>query len=201
MCSLTRNMYWADLRQPSTVGTEMNVRIAGTQSDSIVDGPGLRYTIFFQGCTRGCRGCQNPETWDVNGGQVYDVQDFLEKVSSEVERNPLIKGITFSGGEPFLQPQALLHMVDYFNAKGYHIVVYTGFTYEELLHSKEARAVLNKIDWLVDGPFEEEHKSLELRFRGSTNQRIIDLLAHRFSCDTTSLPDVVGPAKLTYNCS
>ena len=147
----------------------MNYHIAGFEEESIVDGPGLRFVIFFQGCPHHCHGCQNPETWDTdkNKGQYFS----LEELVSKIEKNPLISGVTFSGGEPFLQSIELIPLAKILKEKKYNIWCFTGYKYEEIYFNP----LLNYIDVLIDGPFIEKYKSLDLLFRGSKNQRLIDI--------------------------
>ena len=151
----------------------MRIRVAGTVSDSIVDGTGLRYTIFTQGCCHNCRGCHNPETHDLSGGKEIDTEDII----AEFKKNPLMSGITLSGGEPFLQPQACLELAKAAHEIGRDVWAYTGYTLEELrgMADADVDALLDEVDVLVDGRFVMEERSLELRFRGSKNQRIIDM--------------------------
>ena len=148
---------------------------ADLQSDSIVDGPGLRTVIWTQGCAHHCKGCQNPQTWDFNGGGLVKVDDVLEAID-ELEYQT---GITFSGGDPMFQVEACDRIAAYCKDKGYNIWVYTGFTYEEILKLAEKNHAyidfLNKIDVLVDGRFILEQRDLSLLFRGSRNQRLIDM--------------------------
>ena len=147
------------------------IRIAGLTDDSIVDGKGIRFVIFTQGCLHHCKGCHNPETWDMNGGKIMDITEIEEKI----EANGLIGGITFSGGDPFYQADACAKIAKWGKARGLNIWAYTGFLYEELLKMPEVKDFLDLVDVLVDGPFILEEKSLLLNFRGSTNQRVIDL--------------------------
>lgn len=151
----------------------MRIRIAGTVSDSIVDGTGLRFTIFTQGCCHDCPGCHNPETHDPNGGKKMDTEDII----AEFKKNPLMSGITLSGGEPFLQPRACLELAKAAHEIGKDVWAYTGYTLEELrdMADTDVSALLDEIDVLVDGQFVMAERSLELRFRGSKNQRIIDM--------------------------
>lgn len=152
----------------------MELRLAGIVDDSIVDGPGLRYTIFTQGCPHRCPGCHNPQTHDFNGGCVKNINDILEDIKS----NPLLTGVTFSGGEPFCQSKPLSVLADEIHKLEMNIVTYTGFTFEELYNNKEHPEyleLLKRTDILIDGPFKIELKSLDCEFRGSTNQRIIDV--------------------------
>ena len=148
---------------------------ADLQTDSIVDGPGLRAVLWTQGCNHHCRGCQNPQTWDFNGGGLVPIDAVLEAID-ELEYQT---GLTFSGGDPMYQVEACNEIAEYARNKGLNIWVYTGFTYEEVLMLAEKNPVymdfLNKIDVLVDGPFKLEERDLSLLFRGSRNQRLIDV--------------------------
>lgn len=151
----------------------MKIRIAGTVNDSIVDGPGLRYTVFVQGCSHHCKGCHNPETWNPEGGKEVEVRDMLEVI----QKNPLLSGITLSGGEPMEQAAACAELAKGAFQRHLSVWCYTGYTLEELLkeNNLERIRLLNYVDVLVDGPFIQEQKSLELDFRGSKNQRLIDV--------------------------
>ena len=157
----------------------MELNIAGIVDDSIVDGDGCRLTVFVQGCHRHCHGCQNPETQPMEGGRRIDTADILAKVKA----NPLLAGVTFSGGEPFLQPAPLAALARAVHALGLDVWSYSGFTLDELLaraeKDKATAALLNEIDVLVDGPYEEAERDLTLHFRGSRNQRVIDMRATR----------------------
>ncbi len=150
------------------------IRIAGTVNDSIVDGPGMRYAIFTQGCHHNCPGCHNPHTHDPNGGQDTTV----ETLTKAIMRNPLLSGITLTGGEPFEQPEALIELVEEIKKSGnLEIAVYSGYTFEELTKDKESPKykLLSLCDVLIDGPFILDQRSLELRYKGSRNQRTIDI--------------------------
>lgn len=153
----------------------MQIRIAGTVQDSIVDGPGLRYVIFTQGCPHKCEGCHNPETHDFGGGKLTDTDVLFE----ECTENPLTGGVTFSGGEPFCQAEALYELGSRFKQRGMHLMAYSGWTFEELLQKAESEEYIGKLlsilDILVDGRFELKKRSLMLKYRGSENQRIIDV--------------------------
>lgn len=153
----------------------MLIRVAGTVNDSIVDGPGLRYTVFAQGCPHGCPGCHNPGTHDAMGGKMADTDALL----AEMEENPLLDGLTLSGGEPFLQPAACAELARGAKKRGLNVWAYSGFTFEELTQKKEAGidALLSLIDVLVDGRFVLSLRSLELSYMGSANQRLIDVPA------------------------
>ena len=150
------------------------MRIAGLAHDSIVDGPGLRLTVFFQGCHHHCPGCQNPATWPFEGGEEYTV----EQLVAQAKKSPLCRGVTLSGGEPFDQAAEAAQLAAALKAAGYEVAAYTGFTFEQLLNADEdRRALLQNLDVLVDGPFVQAEMSLELRFRGSRNQRILNVPA------------------------
>ena len=149
--------------------------MAGLIPESVVDGPGIRSVIFAQGCPRHCPGCHNPEAIDPCGSKIMQDQEIFDVV----EKVKLLKGVTFSGGEPFMQAKAFATMGKRFKEKGLDIMTYTGYTWEELLSlGKTKPEVLDLIrvsDYLVDGPFLETQKDLNLAFRGSKNQRVIDV--------------------------
>ncbi len=148
---------------------------ADLQTDSIVDGPGLRAVIWTQGCAHHCKGCQNPQTWDFEGGGLVPISAVLEAID-ELEYQT---GLTFSGGDPMYQPEACNIIAEYARKKGLNIWLYTGFTYEEVLKLAKNNPVytelLKKIDVLVDGRFKLAERDLSLLFRGSRNQRLIDV--------------------------
>lgn len=149
------------------------VRVAGRIAESIVDGPGLRYVLFTQGCPHRCPGCHNPDTHDFGGGTPVVLRDIL----ADIRRNPLLRGVTFSGGEPFCQSEALIPLAAALKSLGYHLMAYTGYVWEDLARDSAAARLLPFLDMLVDGPFVAARRSLELRFRGSSNQRILDVPA------------------------
>lgn len=151
------------------------LNIAGIEEDSITDGPGLRFVLFVQGCPHHCEGCHNPETHEFGVGTNHSV----EYLFNRIKRNPLQSGVTFSGGEPFCQPEGLALLARLLKADGYHIASFTGFTFEQLLASENPAVMelLNNLDILVDGPFVLSKRDLELRFRGSSNQRVLDVPA------------------------
>ncbi|NTU89366.1 MAG: anaerobic ribonucleoside-triphosphate reductase activating protein [Actinobacteria bacterium] len=156
--------------------SEKELRVAGFANDSIVDGPGIRYAIFTQGCHHDCTGCHNPETHDVGGGFVVTT----EELWAPIAKNPLLDGVTLSGGEPLLQPEPLLDMARRCHGKGLDVWLYTGFLFEQVLAGvlgAAARELITEVDVVVDGPFIEGGRSLELAWRGSSNQRIIDVPA------------------------
>ncbi len=152
----------------------MKIRIAGTVNDSIVDGKGIRFTVFVQGCPHRCKNCHNPQTHDFTGGTETDTSELLAKIKA----NPLLDGVTFSGGEPFCHGEALAALGRDVKALGLDIVTYTGYTFEELMaglnEHKDWAMLLEVTDVLIDGRFEESLKSYDVAFRGSTNQRYLD---------------------------
>ena len=155
----------------------MQMRIAGTINDSIVDGLGFRFTVFTQGCPHHCPGCHNPKTHDFEGGKLADTQEIIEKF----RKNELLDGITLSGGEPLCQSEACRVLAQAAHESGLNVWCYTGYTFEELMEGFEAHpewaALLQEVDVLVDGRFILAQRTLEARFRGSKNQRLIDVPA------------------------
>lgn len=150
----------------------MKIQIAGLVNDSIVDGPGFRFSVFTQGCPHRCPGCHNPQTHDFAGGKTVDTAEIID----EFRKNPLLDGVTLTGGEPFCQSEGCLEIAKAAHAAGLNVWSYSGYTYEELLAgSEEQRALLAELDVLVDGRFVQEKRTLECRFRGSSNQRLIDV--------------------------
>lgn len=145
------------------------------QTDSIVDGEGLRSVIWFQGCTHNCKECHNPETHDFKGG--YECS--LDDIKKQIDELEFQKGVTFSGGDPMQQVEALEELAKYVHEKGMDVWCYTGYTFEELMKLGEKNehylSALKDIDVLVDGRFEIKLKSFNVKFRGSTNQRILDV--------------------------
>lgn len=149
------------------------VRVAGVIKESIVDGPGLRYAIFSQGCPHRCKGCHNEATHDFNGG--YECE--LAGILADIDGNPLLSGVTFTGGEPFCRPKEFYKLGIAVKARGLTIVAYSGYTLEELqdlaAKDEDVKKLLGIVDYLVDGPFILEERDLTLDFRGSRNQRFI----------------------------
>lgn len=153
----------------------MKIRISGTENDSIVDGPGIRFTIFVQGCPHNCDGCHNMQTHDFKGGREVEITELTDKIKD----NPLLTGVTFSGGEPFCKASELVEIAKIIKADtSLDIMTYTGYTYEYLLANSNDENCYKKLiemcDVIVDGKFEKDKKSYELLFKGSSNQRIID---------------------------
>lgn len=159
------------------------IRISGVVEESIVDGDGIRFVVFTQGCPHRCAGCHNPDTHDFGTGKVIQV-DALWK---EIRENPLLSGVTFSGGEPFCQPGPLALLGKKARAAGLSVTTYTGYRLEELqaMHSPSVAALLGQTDILIDGKFMLEKRDLSLKFRGSSNQRIIDMNATRLTGQIT----------------
>lgn len=174
----------------SDAGAPTHIRLYGTAPDSIVDGPGLRYAVFTQGCSHGCPGCHNPDSHPADGGTLTSIDALV----ADIRANGLVHDVTLSGGDPFEQPEACAEVARRLKAAGYGLWAYTGFLYEDLLAQAEAASdatpqeavraaavasLLATVDVLVDGPFVESLKSLGLKWRGSSNQRLIDLAATR----------------------
>lgn len=150
---------------------ETTIRIAGAVPESIVDGPGIRYTVFTQGCPFHCKGCHNPQSQPLSGGAVVALIDLYK----EIKANPLVSGVTFSGGEPFIQPKPLSIFAKILRSEGYSIWSYSGFTFDKLVEDDNRRELLEQLDVVVDGPFVQSKATLDIDFRGSYNQRIIDV--------------------------
>jgi len=151
------------------------IRLFGVVNDSIVDGPGLRLAVFVQGCPFDCPGCHNPQSRDFNGGYESSVVELLE----QLDKNPLIKGITLSGGEPFCQAVRLVPLAKEVRRRGKDIWCFSGYTFEELLDMSVSDSgvheLLSLLDVLVDGRFDFTARTLALPYRGSGNQRILDV--------------------------
>ncbi len=151
------------------------LRLAGVIRESIVDGPGWRFVVFTQGCPHHCEGCQNPQTHDFSGGYLSNTGNLLR----EIKKDSLLAGVTFSGGEPFCQAAPLALLARQVHELGLNVMTYSGWTFEELYQERNKREgwqeLLEETDILVDGKFVLAEKSLALKFRGSRNQRIIDV--------------------------
>lgn len=171
------------------VNLNTEIQIYGTAPGSIVDGPGIRYGIFFQGCSHHCPDCHNPKSQPHSGGRQMTVQQILD----EFDVQDSCAGVTLSGGEPFEQAEAAAELAQAFKEKGTNVWVYSGYLFDDLIaiaggqntegetkycnkdHAQGVLKLLNNIDVLVDGPFIKEKKSYDALFRGSTNQRLIDI--------------------------
>ena len=147
----------------------MDFRMAGIVNDSITDGPGLRLSVFAQGCPHNCPGCHNQHTHDMDGGTWETTANILQKARN----NPLLDGVTLTGGDPFIQPEAMSEIASGAHALGLNVIAYTGFTWETLVQNERHLALLRHCDYVIDGRFEEALRSLELEFKGSSNQRLI----------------------------
>lgn len=151
------------------------IRLAGIAYESLVNGPGIRRVFFSQGCNHNCKWCFNPETHDFSGGEEKNINELIE----DVYKNPMLKGITFSGGDPFERSEEFAYMAKAFKKKNLNIWSYTGYTFEYIIDNLDERNgwkdLINNLDVLVDGRFEEDKAVEGLKFRGSTNQRIIDV--------------------------
>lgn len=165
------------------------IRLYGQAPGSIVDGPGIRYSVFCQGCTHNCRGCHNPQSHRRDGGRVVKISSLVDTI----KQNYSTQGVTISGGEPFEQLPAVANLVSILKKLNYNIWVYTGYLYEDLFnlscgidsgkHNKfcnvkfknEISTIFKNIDVLVDGEFDISQKSLDILYRGSKNQRLIDI--------------------------
>ncbi len=153
----------------------MKIRLFGLANDSIVDGPGIRFAVFTQGCPHNCEGCHNPDSHDPTGGYFENADEIIAKIKA----NPLLDGVTFSGGEPFLQAKELTYISKAVKETGLSTLCYTGFTFEDLIEGANDEngwlEFIKTLDLLIDGRFILAEKSIELNFKGSKNQRIIDI--------------------------
>ncbi len=150
----------------------MQIRLArDLQQDSIVDGEGIRTVVWAQGCKHNCINCHNTQTHDFDGGMAFEIENLKNRISNL----ELQDGITFSGGDPFFQPESLLELAKHSKSCGLNVWAYTGFTFENMLSNEMFCNILQYVDVLVDGKFEDSKKSQQVAFRGSTNQRLIDV--------------------------
>lgn len=152
-----------------------NIRLSGIAYESLVNGPGMRRVFFSQGCKHNCKGCFNPDTHSFDGGEEKNMDELIK----DVLRNPMIKGVTFSGGDPFERAEEFSYMAKKFRENNINVWSYTGYMFEDIMSNLDIRngwkELINNIDVLVDGRFEEDKKEEGLKFRGSSNQRIIDI--------------------------
>lgn len=155
------------------------LRISGIMRESIVDGPGIRYVVFTQGCPHRCGGCHNPQTHDFEGGSLINIKT----IAQDINNAHLLDGVTFSGGEPLCQAAPLAELAEMVKNRGLDLMIYSGYSYEEILDIAETDAGVRRLmelaDKLVDGRFVIAERDLTLTFRGSRNQRFIDLVESR----------------------
>ena len=141
--------------------------------DTMVDGPGFSTSIYCAGCRHKCPGCHNPQSWDFDGGQAMSTDDIMRVIEADPFAN-----VTFSGGDPMYQPEGFTELARAIKTRTDKTIwCYTGFTYEALMTNPRQRNLLELIDVLVDGPFIKSQRDETLRFRGSRNQRLIDVKA------------------------
>ncbi len=172
----------------------MKIRLAASlQPDSIVDGEGIRTVVWTQGCPHNCKGCHNPTTHDFNGGYLVDVAEVIEDLKNIDGQD----GITLSGGDPVCQSDACIEICKAAHEMGLNVWCYTGFTYEAMLLNPKHRKLLEEIDVLVDGKFILEEKSLDIYFRGSRNQRIIDVAKSLAEEKVVLVPEYVDDKSVT----
>ena len=171
------------------------LRIYGFTPESFVDGPGIRAVVFVQGCNNACPHCHNPDSWDITGGKKHTVREIIQMIKSarlpksqagalshaapqaRKRATRKIQGVTFSGGEPFLQAAALVQVAEAVKRLGLDLTTYTGYVYEDLVQRENAdiQALLSLSDYLIDGPYIHSQRNIGLKFRGSANQRLIDM--------------------------
>lgn len=172
----------------------MKIRLAASlQPDSIVDGEGIRTVVWTQGCPHNCKGCHNPTTHDFDGGYLVDVDEVIEDLKNIDGQD----GITLSGGDPVCQSDACIEICRAAHEMGLNVWCYTGFTYESMLLNPKHRKLLEEIDVLVDGKFILEEKSLDIYFRGSRNQRIIDVAKSLTEEKVVLVPEYVDDKGVT----
>ena len=151
------------------------IRLAGIAQNSLVNGHGLRKVFFSQGCNHHCKNCFNPSTWSFDGGKMINMDSLVQQVLDE----PFLDGVTFSGGDPFQQPDKFAYLAKKLKEKDINIWIYTGYTFEELLElaktNESIDEMIHNCDVIVDGPFVQDLYDPKLLFRGSSNQRIIDV--------------------------
>lgn len=152
--------------------------IVGINFESIVDGDGVRVVVFFSGCNHHCKGCHNPESHDFNVGKAFDTE-IRHQIAEYIRETPFISGVTLSGGDPMYSAKDILPFLEELKrlSPSSTVWVYSGFTYEEIIAEPAMLALLIMCDVLVDGLFVLEQRDTTLCYRGSRNQRIIDIQA------------------------
>lgn len=164
-----------DFKERNQKDISPQIRVAGFIKESIVDGPGIRFVIFCQGCPHNCKGCHNPSTHSFEGGNLFSPEEIVKTI----DENPLLQGVTFSGGEPLCQVDGFLKLGKLVKDRKLHLLIYTGFTIEELEERMKVednlRELLMLADHLVEGRYVEKKRNISLMYRGSENQRIIDM--------------------------
>ncbi len=148
----------------------VKANISGLVSSSIVDGPGIRFAVYMQGCNHKCKGCHNINTWSTKENELIEIDDIIKTINAEA----LLKNVTISGGDPLLQYKATIDLAKKLKEENFNIWLYTGYTLNQILENEDMKIILKYIDVLVDGKFDEAKKDLNLKFKGSTNQNIID---------------------------
>lgn len=152
---------------------KFTLRLLKTFKETIVDGIGLRYSLYFSGCTHKCKGCHNEYYWNPENGDTV-TYEMLERIAEEINTNAMLDGITISGGDPLFNPEDMIKVLRFLKEKtGKDIWMYTGYTLEQIRKDEKRNACLEYVDVLVDGPFIKQLYTPDLQFKGSSNQRII----------------------------
>lgn len=169
---------------------DAKIQVAGFAKESIVDGPGVRFAIFCQGCPHNCKGCHNPGTHEFNEGRSFKVSEIIEAI----DKNPILQGVTFSGGEPLCQVESFLALAKEVKVRSLHLVIYTGYTIEELEDRMTKEPALKDLllltDILIEGRYVDELRDISLIYRGSKNQRVIDLKEYFKSGKTDTMKNI-----------
>lgn len=154
---------------------DKKIRLAAILNESLVNGPGIRRVLFSQGCSHNCEGCFSPHTHSYTDGVLIDMDEIIE----DIRNNPMLRGVTFSGGDPWEQADKFAYIARTVKSFGLNVWCYTGYTFEYILENLNKRKgwhdLLNSIDVLIDGKYEVSRANARIRYRGSSNQRIIDV--------------------------